>query len=246
MKNLLFLSLVFYLLSFSEMEGFNNIKVSNKEELNLAIKNAVAGDEIILANGIWKDIQIKFYGKGTQKSPIILRAETSGKVSIEGISDLKIGGTYLEVRGLYFKNGYTPSKTVIDFHIDLNSIANHCTVSDCVIENFTQLNRNKDDHWVEFWGRYNQLDHCYLAGKSNQGPTIMVSLRGNEQINNYHQIVNNHFGPRPRKGGPHGETLQIGDSNTSMSPSYTTVANNLFERCDGEVEIISNKSNNIE
>jgi poly(beta-D-mannuronate) lyase len=199
-----------------------------------------------VANGVWKDIQIKFFGKGTQEAPIVLRAETSGEVSIKGVSDLKIGGTYLEVRGLYFKNGYTPSNTVIDFHIDSNAIANHCRVSDCVIEDFTQLNRNKDDHWVEFWGRYNQLDHCYLAGKSNQGPTIMVSLKGNEQINNYHQIVNNHFGPRPRKGGPHGETLQIGDSNTSMSPSHTQVVNNLFERCDGEVEIISNKSNNNE
>lgn len=246
MKNFLFFSVVLMILSFNKMEIKNTTKVNNQEELKMAIKNAAAGDEIVLANGVWKDIQIKFYGKGTKQLPIVLRAETSGKVSIEGISDLKIGGTYLEVRGLFFKNGYTPSNTVIDFHIDSNAIANHCRVSDCVIEDFTQLNRNKDDHWVEFWGRYNQLDHCYLAGKSNQGPTIMVSLKGNEQINNYHQIVNNHFGPRPRKGGPHGETLQLGDSNTSMSPCYTIVANNLFERCDGEVEIISNKSNNNE
>jgi poly(beta-D-mannuronate) lyase len=244
MKNLLFLYVVILLLSSTKMESQNSIKVSNQEELKAAINNAVAGDEIILANGVWSDIQIKFFGKGTQEAPIVLRAETSGKVSIEGVSDLKLGGTYLEVRGLYFKNGYTPSKTVIDFHIDSISIANHCKVSDCVIEDFTQLNRNRDDHWVEFWGRHNQLDQCYIAGKSNQGPTIIVILEGNEQINNYHQIVNNHFGPRPRKGGPHGETIQLGDSGTSMSPSYSTVANNLFERCDGEVEIISNKSNN--
>ena len=91
--------------------------------------------------------------------------------------------------------------------------------------------------------------YCTISiskGKSNQGPTIMVSLKGNEQINNYHQIINNHFEPRPRKGGPHGETIQIGDSGTSMAPCFTTVANNLFERCDGEVEVISNKSNNNE
>jgi poly(beta-D-mannuronate) lyase len=246
MKNFLFYGLVYMLFSFNGMAIKNSIKVNNEEELKIAIKNAIAGDEIILANGVWKDIQIKFYGKGTKEAPIVLRAETSGKVSIEGVSDLKIGGTYLEVHGLYFKNGYTPSETIIDFHIDSNAIANYCTVSDCVIEDFTQLNRNKDDHWVEFWGRHNQLDHCYMAGKSNQGPTIMVILKGNEQINNYHQIINNHFGPRPRKGGPHGETIQIGDSGTSMAPCFTTVANNLFERCNGEVEVISNKSNNNE
>lgn len=241
-KNLLFLSITFLFCSFGINQ--NVIIVNNPEELKTAIQNAVPGTEIVLANGIWKDIQIQFYGNGTKESPIVLRAETPGKVTIEGISDLKIGGTYLEVRGLHFKNGCTPSKTVIDFHIDSTQIANHCKVTNCVIENFTQLNRNKDDHWVEFWGRRNELSNCSLAGKSNSGPTVLVSLKGNEHINNHHQITNNHFGPRPRKGGPHGETMQIGDSYTSMAPSYTNVANNLFERCDGEVEIISNKSNN--
>lgn len=246
MKNLLFFGVAFLLFSFGIKEEKNTVKVTNKEELKSAIKNAEAGDEIVLADGIWKDVQIKFFGKGTKEAPIVLRAETEGKVIIEGVSDLKLGGTYLEVRGLHFKNGYTPSNTVIDFHIDAKNIANNCKVSNCVIENFTQPNRNKEDHWVEFWGRHNQLDHCYLAGKSNSGPTILIALKGNEHINNYHQIINNHFGPRPRKGGPHGETIQLGDSNTSMAPSYTNVANNLFERCDGEVEIISNKSNNNE
>jgi len=242
LKYILFLSTIFLFLSFGSNE--NVILVNNPEALTSAIKSAVPGTEIVLANGIWKDIQIKFYGNGTKEAPIVLRAETPGKVTIEGISDLKMGGNYLEVRGLHFKNGFTPSKTVIDFHIDSTQIANHCKVTYCVIENFTQLNRNKADHWVELWGRNNELSHCSLSGKSNSGPTVLVSLKGNEHTNNHHQIINNHFGPRPRKGGPHGETMQIGDSYTSMAPSYTNVANNLFERCDGEVEIISNKSNN--
>jgi len=241
-KLLSVLSIVILLISCQEISS-TTIKVTNIEELNKAIKNAKAGDEIILANGVWKDVQIKFSGKGTKDKPIILRAETAGKVFIEGTSDLKIGGEYLEVRDLYFKNGYTPSNTVIDFRIDSKNIANNCKVINCVIEEYTQPDRATKDHWIEFWGRNNQLDHCYIAGKSNQGPTIIVSLKGNEHINNHHQITNNHFGPRPRKGGPHGETMQLGDSYTSMSPSYTNVSNNFFEHCNGEVEIISSKSN---
>jgi poly(beta-D-mannuronate) lyase len=236
------LSFVIILISCQKISS-NIIKVTNIKELNLAIKNAKAGDEILLANGVWKDVQIKFYGKGTKDKPIVLRAETAGKVFIEGTSDLKIGGEYLEVRDLYFKNGYTTSDTVIGFRIDSKNIANNCKVINCVIEEFTQPDRSKQDHWIEFWGRKNQLDHCYIAGKSNNGPTVRVFLKGNEHINNYHQITNNHFGPRPRKGGPHGETMQLGDSYTSMAPSYTSVSNNFFERCNGEVEIISSKSN---
>ena len=231
------------LLACEKQAELNSIKVSNINELNEAIKNSKAGDHIVLANGIWKDVQIEFYGKGTKEKPIVLRAETNGKVTIEGASNLKLGGEYLEVNGLYFKNGYTPSNSVIQFKISNDSIANHCRVTNCVIEEFTQPDRDVSDHWIEFWGRNNQLDHCYIAGKSNFGPTIRVFLKGNEHIYNYHQITNNHFGPRPRKGGPHGETIQIGASDTSMTPSHVNVSDNLFDRCNGEVEVISSKSN---
>ena len=220
-----------------------DIKVKNLAELRSAIKSSSAGDNIILANGTWKDAEIKFYGKGTKENPIVLKAETPGKVFIEGVSNLKLAGSYLEVRDLYFKNGYTPSNSVIQFKINNDSIANNCKVTQCVIEEFTQPDRDVSDHWVEFWGRHNELSNNYITGKSNFGPTVRVFLDGNEHVNNYHQIINNHFGPRPRKGGPHGETIQIGDSETSMTPSYTNVENNLFDRCNGEVEIISSKSN---
>ncbi len=219
------------------------VNVDTPLELKQAIANAKAGTEIIMKNGVWKDLQIKFYGQGTKENPITLRAETAGKVSIEGVSNLSIGGAYLIVKDVHFKNGYTPTNSVIQFKINNDSIANYSHVTNCVIEEFTQPNREVSDHWVEFWGRHNQLSNSTIVGKSNFGPTVRVFLKGNEHIYNYHQIVNNYFGPRPRKGGPHGETLQIGASDTSMSPSYTNVSNNYFERCNGEVEIISNKSN---
>ncbi|MGS0524918.1 chondroitinase-B domain-containing protein [Zobellia nedashkovskayae] len=85
--------------------------------------------------------------------------------------------------------------------------------------------------------------NSYLSGKSNDGETVRVFFTGNEHINNHHQIVNNYFGPRPRKGGPRAETIRIGDSKTRVSPSFTNVSNNYFEACNGEVEIISDKTN---
>ncbi len=221
----------------------NMIKVTDADELKVAIKNATPGTEIVLANGVWKDAQIKFNAHGTEKQPIILKAETPGRVTLEGQSSLHIGGKYLVVDGLYFKNGYTPSSSVIKFKIDDDNIANHCQVTNIVIDEYVQPNRFTKDHWVEFYGQHNSLDHSYLAGKFNEGPTVRVFLNGNQHIRNYHQITNNHFGPKPRKGGPRAETMQIGDSYTSMTPSYVSVTGNYFERCNGEVEIISSKSN---
>lgn len=241
-KNLLILTSIILLIGCNVIPKNKNSTVSNAEQLQNAIENAVPGEEIILKNGVWKDVQIMFTGEGTEGKPIIIRAETAGQVSLEGESCLKFGGKYLVVSGICFKNGYTPTEAVIEFRLG-DVVANHCRVTDCVIDRYDQPQRDRADHWVEFWGRYNQLDHCNIVGKSNSGPTIIVELKGNENIKNFHQIVNNHFGPRPRKGGPHGETIQIGESSTSMSPCNTLVANNLFDRCNGEVEVVSNKSN---
>jgi len=217
--------------------------VKDIEALNEAIAHAQPGSVITMADGDWKDIEIKFYGQGTMEEPITLRAETPGKVVVQGASDLKLGGEFLVVDGLVFTNGASPSSTVIQFAISNDKLANNCRVTNCAIIDYNKSQRNRQDLWVLFKGRNNQLDHCYLAGKSNRGPTIRVDLAGNESIKNYHKITHNHFGPRPPKGGPSAETIQLGNSSTSMSPSHTQVANNLFDRCNGEVEVISSKSN---
>ncbi|MCK0130582.1 alginate lyase [Flavobacteriaceae bacterium F08102] len=237
------LVLFFLLFSCSEKATVKAIKVGTMDELNRAILEAKPGNTIVLANGIWKDVQIAFVGKGTEEKPITIKAETAGEVFIEGESNLSFGGEYLVVNGLYFRNGFSPTENVIAFRMDENTVANHCRVTNCVIVDFNKSQRDDDDLWVQFFGRHNQLDHCYIAGKTNGGPTVRVDLKGVQSIRNYHKINDNHFGPRPRKGGARGETIQLGSSFTSMSPSNTSITHNLFEECNGEVEIISSKTN---
>lgn len=251
MRNLLFLSFSLCLLfscngNIEESKQSTSIgftkSVSDHEALLNALTNAEPGDNIVMTNGEWNDIEIKISKNGTEDKPIRLLAETPGKVFIQGESNLELGGDYIIVEGLSFVNGYSPSQAVIKFAIE-DEVANHCKVRNCLIKDYNKLQKNFQDLWVLFMGRNNQLDHCYLAGKSNRGPTIRVDLKGNQSINNYHKITNNHFGPRPPKGGPSAETIQIGDSYTSMCPSYTLVANNYFDECNGEVEVISSKTN---
>ncbi|WP_281847810.1 chondroitinase-B domain-containing protein [Olleya namhaensis] len=239
--SIVILSLLLVACGKTEVASLNT--VSNIEELNTAIKDAKPGDNIVLANGTYKDFEIKFTGEGTEDKPITLEAETAGKVFIEGESSLEISGDYLEVSGLFFRNGHSPKTNVIAFRTSAKDVANYSKVTNCVILDFNNLERDQDNLWVQFYGKHNELSNCYIAGKTNGGPTVRVDLKGNQSIRNFHKIVNNHFGPRPRKGGARGETIQLGSSFTSMSPSNTTIANNLFEECNGEVEIISSKTN---
>ncbi|SHJ37739.1 poly(beta-D-mannuronate) lyase [Maribacter aquivivus] len=242
-KYFLLLASVFLLISCSEKAINNAITVNDITELNTAISEAKPGDDIVMANGDWKNVNIKFIAYGKEKSPITLRAETPGEVRITGTSDLKLAGEYLIVDGLHFTNGSSPSSAVIDFGISEDSVANHCKITNSAIIDFNKAQRNQTDLWVLFKGRHNELDHCYIAGKSNRGPTVRIDLAGNNSIKNYHKITNNYFGPRPPKGGPSAETIQLGNSFTSMAPSYTLVENNFFDHCNGEVEIISSKTN---
>nr|WP_321231245.1 chondroitinase-B domain-containing protein [uncultured Psychroserpens sp.] len=239
--SILILSLLLIACGKTEIASLNT--VSNIDELNKAIKDAKPGDNIVLANGTYKDLEIKFTGEGTEDNPIVLKAETDGKVFIEGVSSLEISGDYLEVSGLFFRNGHSPKTNVIAFRTSEKDVANHSKVTNCVILDFNNLERDQDNLWVQLYGKHNELSNCYIAGKTNGGPTVRVDLKGNQSIRNFHKIINNHFGPRPRKGGARGETIQLGSSFTSMSPSNTTIANNLFEECNGEVEIISSKTN---
>lgn len=200
------------------------------------------GDNVILANGVWANFEILFQGEGTEKRPISLEAEEKGKVIISGQSNLRLHGEHLRVAGLVFKDGYTPTSAVISFRSDKESFANHSRVTEVVIDNFSNPERFENDSWVMMYGKHNRFDHSHLEGKSNKGVTMAVRMNSPESQENHHRIDHNYFGPRAILGSNGGETLRIGTSHHSLNNSYTKVENNYFDRCDGELEVISNKS----
>lgn len=207
-----------------------------------ALSDIKPGDKIILSNGTWTDFEILFQANGTLEKPIHLTAETKGKVILSGESNLRLAGKHLIVSGLVFKNGYTPSNEVISFRRNKDQLAYNSRVTEVVIDDFSNPDRFESDYWVSIYGKNNRFDHNSLVGKRNKGVTLAVRLNTEESQENHHRIDHNYFGPRPILGSNGGETLRIGTSHYSMSDSFTVVENNYFDRCDGEVEIISIKS----
>lgn len=218
------------------------VRVESQEGFEEAVKHAMPGDRIVLANGEWADFDAVFDAQGTEESPIHLVAETPGKVIFTGQSSLRLAGNYLVASGFVFRDGYTPRSEVISFRRDSESLANNSRVTNMVIDGFSNPDRTQRDLWVGMYGRNNVFDFNHLAGKTNAGPTLAVRLNTEESQNNGHRITNNYFGPRPVLGSNGGETIRIGTSHYSLTHSGTIVENNYFDRCSGEVEIISNKS----
>ncbi|KTD98028.1 polysaccharide lyase 6 family protein [Pseudoalteromonas sp. H71] len=216
--------------------------VDNKQDFNDIAANLVAGDNVVLKDGTWLDFEILLQGQGTKNAPITLTAETHGKVILSGQSNLRLAGQYLEVSGLVFKEGYTPSSAIIEFRRNKKELAYHSRVTNVVIDNYNNPDKRESDYWVALYGQHNRFDHSHLVGKRNKGVTVAVRLNSEQSQQNYHQIDHNFFGYRPTFGSNGGETLRIGTSHYSLSDSFTVVENNYFERTNGEVEIISVKS----
>lgn len=132
----------------TEKSSVNKHLVDSPQAYNDVIKNAKAGDTIVLANGTWNDFEIVFTGKGTKLKPITLTAETKGKVILSGNSNLRLAGEYLVVSGLVFKDGFTPSSEVISFRRNKDDLAFHSRVTEVVIDNYSNPDRFESDYWV--------------------------------------------------------------------------------------------------
>lgn len=242
MYNRLCISLMF-LLCFAFAKAQSQ-QANNIQQLQELIKNAKPGDTIVMANKEWKDVAIKLKANGTAEQPIILRAQNAGKVVLTGSTTLRLGGDYLEVHGLWFNGGDTGSNHVVRFDADSKTPARYSRLTNCAFTNVGPKDREITSYYIGLYGLNNRVDHCAITGKLNKGPAIAVVLDNSE--NNQHQIDHNYFGERLPLGFNGGETIRIGTSEFSKMSSKTLVENNFFEKCNGEIEIISIKSaNNI-
>ena len=220
----------------------HGVVVDTPAAFEAAVAAAQPGDRIILADGVWTDFDALFEGEGTEDAPIELVAQTPGQVILSGQSSLRLAGQYLTVSGLVFRDGYTPRNEVVSFRKDADTLAFHSRVTNTVIDGYSNPERSQRDLWVGLYGKNNVFDFNHLSGKQNAGPTLAVRLNTEDSQENNHRIANNYFGPRPVFGSNGGETFRIGTSHFSLTESLTVVEDNFFDRCSGEVEIVSNKS----
>lgn len=237
MKKLL-LNIIGFVLLTSNLTA-EEYKVSNAAEFKKINKLVKPGDTIVLLNGEWNDSQILFDALGTNEKPITLKAETPGKVVFTGSSSLKIAGDYLIVDGLIFKSGSIKSGSVIEFRNGSKREGNYSRLTNTSIEDYNPIDKTIDYKWVSLYGTNNRVDHCYFRNKTHQGCLLVVWLSDKP---NYHLIDSNYFAYRPVLGNNGAEIIRVGTSDWSNYPSHTLVENNYFEQCNGEREIISNKS----
>ena len=237
----LLLALTFYCFIVpGEFSVAHEYKITPESKLDPICKKAKAGDSIILADGIWKDVKFKFDRlPGTDADPIRILPQTTGGVTLTGKTDFRVSGTHVIISGLVFRDCHSVDD-VFQLRSHEERPAENCRVTDCVFEETSDLQKSKEEsRWLSIHGTNNRVDHCYFAGKKNKGTTLVVWVT---QEPGRHQIDHNYFGARPELKENGGETIRVGTSDVSELVSATIVEDNFFHRCDGEAEVISNKS----
>jgi len=217
----------------------DNYQVASSSDLDNLRGTLAPGDTVFMESGQWNDQVLVFEAEGTASQPIVLAVKEKNAVILTGLSYLKLSGKHLVVDGLRFENGYTTGSAVIEFRKSSSELATYCRLTNTSIINYNPSNKDTDYKWVSVYGDHNRVDHCHFEGKEHSGTTLVVWLNGEP---NYTQIDHNYFDNRPDLGYNGGETIRIGTSTNSMQESRAVVEYNLFEECDGEIEIISNKS----
>jgi poly(beta-D-mannuronate) lyase len=217
---------------------------SSIAELNAYVNLAKPGDHIYLKDGTYTNAIIHFSANGSENALITISPEHAGKVFLEGNSSISFSGRYIHIKDFVFENGghEMKNKQVIEFRVSEQEQASHCTVSDCVIDAFNNTLKTEVNTWVGLYGEYNVVERCLFKAKDNMGPTLVVWLENGKPA--HHTIAGNYFLTRQNGAQVDNglESIRIGDSKTSFTDAHCVIAFNRFEDCDGEIEIISNKS----
>lgn len=211
------------------------------DRVQACLDRAEGGDTVYVRAGTYTDLELN-WSAHVQGRPVVVAAERPGAVVFTGTSRLNISGEGLEVRDLLFRDGTLPQNAAVVRFRQGDSLARNCRLTECVIDGYGAVRRDSQNSFIQLYGTGNRVDHCSLLGKRNLGVTLVVMLDYPGCLDNRHRIDHNWFGPRPVYGSNGAETIRVGTSHQCMENSRTQITDNLFDRCNGEVEVVSIKS----
>ena len=215
-----------------------------------AFRNARPGTHIVIKDGTYVDFDLNFGSRsGAENRNIVIRAQTPGGVTLTGKSRIYINNcSYVTISGFIFKDGFYGAGTSNAGILVSNDASHHIRITDILMDGYHSPTPEDDCRWVRVYGQYNEVDNCTFINKGSKGVTVEICRSNTEP--NFALVHHNFFGfSRPLLDSEGREvngleTFRIGTSERSQYDASCVCEYNFFEECDGEIEIISNKSGN--
>ena len=205
--------------------------VDSLAALKTALADAAPGDVITVKNGIYSaDATIAVGAVGTAAQPITITAETIGGVEISGTQGFKVS---------------EPAAHVIISGFLFTHAAGKISIADGA--SHVRFTRNTfvcpgEGAYLTIIGDDAQIDHNEFATKKASGPMIAVSGPGS-QVARRLWVHHNYFHDFDNDGAAGAEMLRFGLlSSHRLSQGAGLIEYNLFARCRGVNDMVSNRS----
>ncbi len=198
--------------------------------LKSKIYSAAPGDTITLKNGVYATTTaIAVRARGTAEEPITIAAESVGGVEISGTNGFSVSepAEHVIIRGFTFT--HASGKNTIGAgtaHVRFSRNVFHCT---------------GDGAYLSVVGDDAQVDGNEFREKQSAGAMLAVGGTG-AQVARRLWVHHNQFRDLTGAIGTVSEMLRFGLSQLALSTGAGLVEHNLFVRCRGENEIVSNRS----
>lgn len=214
------------------------VEVSDSSGLTSALSSAEPGQTILLKDGNYSGGFSVDLDASADEPLLIIAENVKGAVFTDVFS---VGGRFITISGLHFTG--SPGG-----ELQILSGSSNCRVTRCSWDDSQAL------QWLTVLGNSHEIDHNLFENKTNNAihdggcPLLKVTVSNNpDNVPERHWIHHNHFRDVADGLDSNGfETLQMITSGNPFLPSGSSqsiIEYNIFERCDGESEIISNKSN---
>lgn len=206
------------------------LAVDSLSALQARIAAAAPGDVIVLKNGVYATSEaLTVTRAGTAEAPITIKAESVGGVELGGTHGFTVAppAAHVVIEGFLFTHEAGTNRILVGSHhvrFTRNTFA--CSGKGA------ELDVAGDDA---------QVDRNEFRGKKTVGNMLSVTGEGS-QVARRLWAHRNYFHDYAKAGANGAETIRLGRSYYSMSRGDALVEYNLFVRCVGENELITNKS----
>ncbi len=216
------------------------------EEIRKTAAALLPGDSLVVRDGTYRDVHFQITAKGSPGKKITIEAENPGKVTLTGAVKVVLDGEHTVLRGFYITDGsglyhekdgkYVRRLPGGNLWTVLSLGGNHNLISECAVNEF-------DKHTlipctsVAFTGRHNRVDRCAFMGNWQGCNTVLVDI-----IEDIESEISNCYFSRPRIRSGSASVIRIGTGHGWSVDVGFKVTGNLFERCEGEGEVISDKT----
>jgi poly(beta-D-mannuronate) lyase len=203
------------------------------------------GDEVVIADGEWRNRNLAIGADGSAEHPILIRAQTRGGAVFTGTSSVAIWGSNIVVSGLSFRGGVTPRNNFVVFRLGNGKArpCDACIADHIAIDGTGATPRNPDPMRTLFMvlgGHDITVANSALTNKASDGAMVEADLPATRLLF-IGNLASGFEVPSPLIGD---RVMQLGGADATQS-AYAVIAGNTFEHITGDNNTIAIKASDV-